>query len=286
MTAGASDGNGLDAWADERGRLLNMLAQQQRLAQAGLLTAGLAHEISNHVMVITGLAFSAQRSVDPKRWRNTLAKIQERCDDLSQTLSTILAFAGRREQDGRRGAFSAGAVVAQATRLLRPLAIEQGVGLVHTVTADAELHGDERLAVQALVNVGSNAIRACAGRPGRIELDVATLPGGTCRIQVKDDGPGIPEHLRPGVFRPFVTSQTDTGGHGLGLFIVRRAVGQLGGRIRLETSSTGTSICLDLPIPSVPASAPPRGAGTLVEAIADDPPSLSVSPAWVGARID
>lgn len=236
-----------DGWIEERARLLNLLAQQQRLAQTGLLTAGLAHEISNHVMVITGIAFAAQRSIDPSSWKGALEKIRERCDDLSQTMATILAFADRREHS-LKTTFYASDVVAQAVRLLRPLALKNVIAFGHHVHDDALLAGDERLAVQALVNLGSNAIRACAGRPSRLAIRVSAAGEGKCRITVEDDGPGIPENLRAGIFRPFVTSQTDTNGHGLGLFIVRRAVVKLGGSIRVETSSQGTTFHLDLPV--------------------------------------
>ena len=234
-------------WVEERARLMNLLAQQQRLAQTGLLTAGLAHEISNHAMVIAGLSYAAQRSRDPKSWKEALAQIDERCRDLSQTMSTILAFADRRESSLIL-TFQASHVVEEAVRLLRPLALKSGVALVHDVQMDAPIQGDERALVQALVNLGSNAVRACAGRSGRIAIRVTAGGDGACRLVVEDDGPGIPENLRRGIFRPFVTSQTDSNGHGLGLFIVRRAIVKLGGSIRVQTSSAGTAFTIDLPV--------------------------------------
>ena len=235
------------AWVEERARLMNLLAQQQRLAQTGLLTAGLAHEISNHVMVIAGLAFAAQRSIDPASWKEALGQIEERCRDLSQTMETILAFADRRKTT-LQTTFQASHVVQEAVRLLRPLALKSAVSFSHDVQIDATIAGDERALVQALVNLGSNAIRACEGRSSHLAIRVTSGGAGTCRILVEDDGPGIPEHLRRGIFRPFTTSQTDSNGHGLGLFIVRRAIVKLGGSIRVQTSSEGTTFTVDVPL--------------------------------------
>jgi two-component system C4-dicarboxylate transport sensor histidine kinase DctB len=150
--------------------------------------------------------------------------------------------------------FLASQVVDEAVRLLRPLACKQGVAFINEIQVDAQIAGDERALVQALVNLGSNAIRACAGKPTTLTIRVGTGGEGKCRISVEDNGPGIPENLRRGIFRPFVTSQTDSNGHGLGLFIVRRAVVKLGGSIRVQTSSAGTTFHIDLPVHSHEAS--------------------------------
>ena len=65
------------------------------------------------------------------------------------------------------------------------------------------------------------------------------------RLVVEDDGPGIPEELRPRVFEPFFTTRSD--GTGLGLAIARRLVADVGGRIALESEvGKGTRIELVL----------------------------------------
>nr|MDJ0974683.1 ATP-binding protein [Planctomycetota bacterium] len=67
------------------------------------------------------------------------------------------------------------------------------------------------------------------------------------RIEVEDNGPGIPGHLRRRIFRPFVTGDAKDGGRGVGLFIVRQAVRRLGGSIRVESGPKGTRFGIDLP---------------------------------------
>lgn len=234
------------AWAQERERLLSMVAQQQRVAQTGLVTSGLVHEVSNHVMLINGLAYMALRGCDPAKWKSTLGQIQERCDEISETMRTVLDFVGRR-QEGRLESFRVSGVLEEAARLLRPLALAKSIGIDRQVRHDAVLLGERRLLVQALVNLASNAVRAYDGATGRIRLSASSSDGTRCLIDVEDRGGGIPEHLRHRLFRPFVTGHASSGGSGLGLFLVRQVVRRMGGTIRVESSRFGTKIRLDLP---------------------------------------
>ena len=234
------------AWETERAQLLEMLAQQQRLAQAGLVTAGLAHEVSNHLMRMSGSAYMALRGRDPAEWCKALDTIQKECDDLAQTMDTLLSFVRKRASAGSM-AFSLSTVVREATRLLRPLARTAGIIMESKQTGDAHMKGDQRLAVQALVNLGTNAIHACGLMRGHLTFHADCTPGRPCSIEVIDDGPGIPDDMRGRLFRPFATGHRDTGGRGLGLFVVRQAIRKLGGSIRVETSSRGTTFRLEFP---------------------------------------
>lgn len=73
--------------------------------------------------------------------------------------------------------------------------------------------------------------------------------GGTARIALKDDGPGVPEGDRVRVFDPFFTSKRDTGGTGLGLPIARALAEGCGGDLDLaEGSGTGACFVLTLPL--------------------------------------
>lgn len=233
-------------WADERERLLEMLAQQQRVAQAGLVTAGMAHDVHNHLQVLTGSACLALMSDRPEDWRDALRDVQEQCREIAETTRAFLSFVRRRDAVGETS-FVASDAVEQARRLASPLAKKHGVRLEPAVRGDAVVAGESRLLVQALVNLISNAVRACAGNRGRITVEAWCPAPGTCRFEVTDDGPGIPESVRGRLFRPFATGHAESGGNGLGLFIVRQTVRRLGGTIRVRTSPSGTTFVVDVP---------------------------------------
>ena len=91
---------------------------------------------------------------------------------------------------------------------------------------------------RALLNLLGNALRFGD------EIEVRLRSGGrTIEIEVADDGPGIPEHLREQAVQPFARLDSararDTGGFGLGLSIVDRIARMHGGSLELDRSHLG-----------------------------------------------
>ena len=107
---------------------------------------------------------------------------------------------------------------------------------------DVRLDCDPRQIGRALTNVLKNAIEAIEGRPpdakpaGRIVIRVRE-DDGQWRIEVEDNGPGLPQALRGRLAEPYVTDRTD--GTGLGLAIVRRIMEDHGGRLIIEDGIEG-----------------------------------------------
>ncbi|MBW0147817.1 PAS domain-containing protein [Marinobacter arenosus] len=118
-------------------------------------------------------------------------------------------------------------------------------------------HPDQTLAVdgqrleQALANLLSNAIKFS---PEHSDVIVGTrLDRGQFRIQVSDQGPGIPDSFRHRIFQKFAQADSsDTrgrGGTGLGLAITREIMTQMGGGVGFEsTEGRGASFWLDIPV--------------------------------------
>jgi hypothetical protein len=85
----------------DREQLLDMLVHQQRLAQEGLVTAGLSHDLTSQILALSGTACVALRSPRPEDWRDALRGVEGQCMALNETLSAFLAFAGRGESSSR-----------------------------------------------------------------------------------------------------------------------------------------------------------------------------------------
>ena len=85
------------------------------------------------------------------------------------------------------------------------------------------------------VNYLSNALNY-GGRPPRVELGATTRPDNTVCFWIRDNGSGLTPEEQSRLFTPFTRFDPKSGrgrakGHGLGLSIVRRIVGKLGGEV-------------------------------------------------------
>ena len=107
---------------------------------------------------------------------------------------------------------------------------------------DVHLDCDARQIGRALTNVLKNAIEAIESRTpdarpaGRIVIRAIEI-GGQWRVEVEDNGPGLPDTLRGRLTEPYVTNRA--GGTGLGLAIVRRIMEDHGGRLDIENGIEG-----------------------------------------------
>jgi nitrogen fixation/metabolism regulation signal transduction histidine kinase len=113
------------------------------------------------------------------------------------------------------------------------------------------LKADRGYLKQALGNLIANAADATNGR-GMIWIRadlVKTAESRYCRIQIRDNGCGIPDDVRDRIFLPYFT--TKPGGTGLGLAIVEHIVSAHGGKIRVDSQTgAGTVFTMDIPAES------------------------------------
>lgn len=107
---------------------------------------------------------------------------------------------------------------------------------------------------QALLNMVQNAVQALAGN-GQVTLRSRVVSGVTlqgaryrmvARIDVEDNGPGVPDKLKDTLFYPLVTGRAD--GSGMGLAIAQSLTALHGGRIELESAPGHTVFSLYLPM--------------------------------------
>ncbi|MCK6530260.1 ATP-binding protein [Myxococcota bacterium] len=115
-----------------------------------------------------------------------------------------------------------------------------------------------------LLNLFLNAADA-AGPGGRVEV-TGESQDGNVRVQVADDGPGIPAEVGDRVFEPFFTTKEPGAGTGLGLSVSAGIVEGFGGRLRLLPVEGGGAR-FELLLPAVrdpgPGKATPEGAADL-----------------------
>jgi signal transduction histidine kinase len=243
---------------DLRGAVLALndvsdISRAERVLAWGEMARQVAHEIKNP---LTPMRLGVQHL--RRVWRDRRNEFDGTLED---TARRILGEIDRLDTIAR--AFSRFAAPGPAQEPLEPvdlaevadevvqlyqLAGEGAAAVRLETTGPAFGHARRDEIKEVLVNLLENARNA-----GAATIVVAVAPG---RLEVRDDGSGIPPDLLPRVFEPRFS--TTTSGSGLGLAIVRRLVESWGGRVELESAvGRGTTVVVRL----APVSLPARSAG-------------------------
>ena len=205
-------------------------------AQADLVRV-LTHEIMNSLTPVTSLARTGAELVAAAAKRDPgLADAKDATGTVARRAEGILRFVESYREfaqtpDIHRRQFKARAWAEEIMRLALANAVDRNIDArlevepkTMSVTADPEL------LAQALLNLLRNSIRATTElEQPLVVLEVAREPGGHFRIEVRDNGPGIPEDRREDIFLPFYT--THKGGSGVGLSFARQVALAHGGSI-------------------------------------------------------
>ncbi len=250
----------------ERRRLEETLRQSHRLESIGRLAGGLAHDLNNTLMVITGFTSLAQQGRPPSDpTQGHLEEVLRAANEGAELLKQLLAF-GRRETLSPKPT-TLGQLVASATRMTGRLLREDVELVVGHGADDVVVHVDPARVEHVLMDVLLNARDAMDGG-GTITVDTAVESVGTDRkpgwetlapgryavISVHDSGPGMAPETRRRIFEPFFTTKEAGKGTGLGLATVYGIIKQSLGHIECETEvGQGTTFRIYLPVEEEPA---------------------------------
>lgn len=239
------------------------LLRSQRMETVGEIAAIVAHDFNNVLSAIRA-NLEYLRVVLPKDSRLDSPKVVEVLGDSDQAIMRAVELA--RQLNGlarhnRRSfhAVSLDEVVQEVAGLMRHT-LARGI-LVHVKhAASPTVAGDAGQLHQVLTNLCVNARDAMpAGGNLTLTLDTVTLkgdedeppflPGGDyARIQVTDDGIGMPEEVRSRAFEPLFTTKERGKGTGLGLATVYGIVRKHGGAVSIESKvDRGTTVSVLLP---------------------------------------
>jgi signal transduction histidine kinase len=140
------------------------------------------------------------------------------------------------------------AIAADAVETYEPAAEEKGLLLALDAPGPVRLRGEPHLLAQALAHLLDNAVKYVPS-PGRVAVRVAA-DGTRARLEVADDGPGLPEAFRARAFERFsrVEASRTTPGSGLGLSLVRAVARLHGGDVTLGDGRPGLVVGIELPV--------------------------------------
>lgn len=226
----------IEAKADAERRL----AERERLVSLGRLSSSLAHEINNPLGGLLNAADTIETYADrPDAVRKSAALLKRGLLHLRDVTRAMLDHNRIEGQSGDLGP--------QDMDDLRLLVAPEMRRLGQRLDWDIALKKDDLLGVpagpirQIILNLLLNAIQA-AGRGGHVSLSIRALPSGL-RIEIVDDGPGLPEPA----LRRLMTSEPASTGGGLGLRVVRDLVHQLDGMVEHGRKDGATRIVILVP---------------------------------------
>lgn len=183
-----------------------------------------------------------------------LGTVVKETERLSRLVDDVLDIA--RLESGRMAwrieAHDLDGLIGDAITAVEQLFKERNVALVReTLAPPARVRGDRDRLMQVLINLLSNANKFCEPGRGRVVIRLSALPH-EYRVEVEDNGPGIPAHELGRIFEKFhQVSDSREGrpkGSGLGLAISKRIVGHHGGRIWAESAvGRGATFVFTLP---------------------------------------
>ncbi|WP_375770279.1 ATP-binding protein [Archangium gephyra] len=221
-------------------------AEVDRLVLVGQLAAGVAHEVNNPLAFVkSNLGFLERElrneggPLDVAELRDVLAETQDGVLRIQQIVMDLRRFS--REMEGGDEGLVEDAIH-EAKRLasvrlrgLGDMALEIGPGLPLVRLGQRHL-------VQVLLNLLVNAADAVEdAEPARRAVIAvrARQVGGGVRLEVEDNGPGIPEDVLPRLFEPFFTTKPPGKGTGLGLALCREYLSRVDGSLHAENRPEG-----------------------------------------------
>jgi signal transduction histidine kinase len=248
--------------AEERAR------RQERLAELGSMTGGLAHEIKNPLstiqlnvqLALEEIDFSALALDEREQLARKVASVGREAARLQHILEDFLKFAGRIHL--APCTTNLANTLADLTEFFRPQAERANVVLRVSAPQNAvDAVVDESLLKQALLNLMINALHALSTMPANVQRELLLIlepsndsNNDTVVIHVVDTGPGIAIERRAEIFRPYVSTRTG-GGSGLGLAVTRRIIEEHGGTIEIQGEiGRGSDFCIRLPKSGPPAT--------------------------------
>jgi len=246
------------------------LARSERAIAAGVLTAGVIHQLNHPLSIISGYSELLKADLETIQNQPDMPTVQiteklniilEEVEHCKEIATRLLAF-GRRSQG-----------FAEVVDISKLLEDTQALVKAHPEGRESDIrgewpnHGMTVLAwptelMQALINIGINALEARQGNRGFLHISArpvsaappdcvyrseeATIEAPHVEITFRDNGCGIPKENLGLIFKPYFTTKTK--GSGLGLAIARDIIGRHRGLIDIKsTEGKGTAVQVFLP---------------------------------------
>jgi signal transduction histidine kinase len=236
--------------ADERERQLHLqLDLSNRLASLGVMVEGIAHEINNPLVSVTGIAELLMEEDIPESAKESVKTIIDSGQRIANIVTGLSAFA--QQQELKRTYVNINNII-QDTLAMRAYSMETS-SIEVTTQFDPALPltmADTDQLQQVFLNIIINAETGMKLAHGKGSLSVKTETiENTIKISFTDDGPGIPEANLIHLFDPFFSTREVSQGIGLGLSVCYGIITGHNGQIYVRSRlGKGAIFIIELPV--------------------------------------
>jgi signal transduction histidine kinase len=240
----------INSMSEELSHREEQIIQSKKLASLGILTAGVAHEITNPLNNISMIAqtYDELYAQLPDRDRlELMGKVDTETERIRKIVKNLLDFS--KPKDANPTEADINTVIHKTLTLVQNMIDVQNIETVVRLKEGLpHLFVDEHQVQQVLVNLITNAVQAMSAGGRLFIASRAGKGGNSVEVTVKDTGKGIQPEFLSHIFDPFFSTKGE-GGTGLGLSVSYGIIKNHRGDIRVESKpGVGTTFTVELPI--------------------------------------
>jgi len=228
---------------DQR-QIEGQLVQSEKLSALGELSAGVSHELNQPLNGIKITSQSLLRDIKKNRLEEEeleedLSEIVNQVNKMAEIIDHMRVYT-RNTEGNPREMTDVNTLIEGPFKLLDQQLKTHGIEVIKEFAVDLPKVACDPIRLEQvfmnLITNAKNSINSCGKDNKRIEIRTCESANRQAvEVEVKDNGEGIPEHLRQKIFEPFFTTREPGKGTGLGLSVSHKIIAEHQGRIELES---------------------------------------------------
>lgn len=229
-------------------RDVEIMTKNENLVILGELAGGVAHDINTPISAIKSGLLMLKDTVKTDDEKMLVARMDS-CADKIVNLVNSMRNQIRNIGSDEKTMVNIASVVHDTEVVVHNECVKHNVKINVNIIDDVSVMGNVTKLSQVITNLVMNAIQAYEEKGGIIDIDVYKSDKNEAKIMVEDYAGGIPERIRPNIFRNILTTK-GVSGTGFGLYLAYSVIkGSFGGDMSFETETgKGTKFYITIPL--------------------------------------
>jgi len=215
-----------------------LLVREDRLSEVGSMMGNIAHQwkqpLNNIALLVLNIQNSYRKNqLTTEYLENKVFAIEDTLEYMSQTIEDFSDYLSPRKTKHN---FYINDSIEKAMELTIPTLNKSNVDIIFLAEDEYQFMGRKNELTQVLIILINNAqdalLKDIENQDKVIEINLEEK-NNKIQLTVKDNGLGIPKHLLDKIFEPYFTTNNDTKGRGLGLYMAKMIVEGLDGTIKI-----------------------------------------------------